>query len=66
MDQETMKLTARYAIIVYVLYLTYMVTSIEYINEFDNKTSVLQVITGSVFAALTLIIKFHFDTKVDK
>lgn len=49
------------------MYLAYMVTSIDYINALDDdKASVLQVTTGSVFGALAMVLKFHFDTKVEK
>lgn len=63
---EKVKLTARYVVVAFICYLAYMVTSIEYINTFDNKEMVLNVIVGSVFGALTLVLKFHFDTKVEK
>lgn len=55
---------ARYVIIAFVLFLAYEVTSLEYINSYTNKDFVLNTIVTAVFAALTLIIKYHFETKV--
>ena len=63
---ETVKLVARYIIIVFVLYLCYKVSSLSYVNAVDNKNFSLNTIVTAVFGALTLIIKFHFDTKVGK
>jgi len=66
MNKEAIKITARYIIIAFVCYLAYMVTEISYVNSFSNKDTVLSVIVGAVFGALTLVLKFHFETKVDK
>lgn len=66
MEEKNIKLVARYIIIAFVLYLCYMVTSLEYILAIEeSKSGVLQVTTGSIFAALTLILNYHFNTKVD-
>jgi len=63
---KTIKLIARYIIITYILYLTYMVTSVEYINALgEGKAGILQVSTGAVFGALTLILNFHFREGID-
>lgn len=65
MNKELLKITARYIIIMFVMYLAYKVTSLEYVNGFKSKDFALNTIIASVFAALTLIIKYHFQTKVD-
>lgn len=64
---KNLKLAIRYIILGFILYLAAMVTSIEYINSFeDSKDGVLQVIIGAIFGALTMILNFHFNSKVDK
>ena len=64
MKTQYLKIIARYIIIAFVLYLAYNVTSLEYINGYTNKDFVLNTVVTAVFAALTLIIKYHFETKV--
>lgn len=64
-EMNKTKIIARYIIIVFVLYLAYEVTSLDYINGYTNKDFVLNTVVTAVFAALTLIIKYHFETKVD-
>jgi hypothetical protein len=65
--RESIKLVVRYIIIGFIMYLAYMVTSIEYINALgENKVGVLQVATGSVFGSLSMILGFHFNSKVEK
>jgi len=67
MKIETLKLYVRYIIIAFVLYLTWKITSIEYINALkEGREGVLQVTTGSVFGALTLILNWHFTQSIDK
>ena len=63
--QAHLKITARYIIIAFVLYLSYKVTSLHYINSYRNEGYALNTIVVSVLGALTLIIKHHFTTKVD-
>ena len=64
MKAQYLKIVARYIIIAFVLFLAYNVTSLEYINGYANKDFVLNTVVTAVFAALTLIIKYHFETKV--
>ncbi|WP_324171971.1 hypothetical protein [Sulfurimonas sp.] len=64
---EIIKVGVRYIIIGFIMYLAYMVTSIEYINALgENKAGVLQVATGAVFGSLSMILGFHFNSKVEK
>ena len=64
---KNVKLVIRYLILSFVMYLAYTVTSIEYINALDDgKDGVLQVVIGAVFGALTMILNFHFSTKVEE
>jgi hypothetical protein len=66
MDKEKVKLTARYVIIAFIGYMAYQVTSADFINSLTTNCDVASVAIGAVFGALTLVLKFHFDTKVDK
>jgi len=64
--KEWIKLFFRYILIIYLLYLATKIIDIEFINALgDSKASILQVIVAAVFGALTLVLKFHFETKVD-
>lgn len=64
-NNEKIKLIARYVIVAFICYLAYTVTSLEYIEAVKNEMN-LNVIVGAIFSALTLVLKFHFDTKVEK
>jgi hypothetical protein len=65
--RESIKIGVRYIIIGFIMYLAYTVTSIEYINALgENKAGVLQVATGAVFGSLSMILGFHFNSKVEK
>jgi len=67
MNLTIIKLFARYIIIAFVLYLTWKITSLEYINALqEGREGVLQVATGSAFGALTLILNWHFSQSIDK
>jgi hypothetical protein len=58
------KLFTRIVIISFVMGLAYMVTTPSYLAEVQNlKEWTVNLIVGAVFGALTLIIKFHFETK---
>lgn len=63
---KTIKLGTRYIIITFVCYLAYLVTSAEYLAKVSQLPEwTLNTIVGAVFGALTLIIKFHFQLKVE-
>jgi len=63
---KNIKLGTRYVLIVFVMFLCYKVTSADYILKLkDIDSTLLSVVTGAVFGALTLIVKNHFETKVD-
>ena len=63
---KSVKLGTRYLIIGFVCYLAYLVTSAEYLSQVSKLPEwTLNTIVGVVFGALTLIIKFHFDKKVE-
>lgn len=58
------KMGARYIVLLFFMFLAHMITQPEWIvqvKEVDPMT--LNVIYASVFGALTLIIKSHFETK---
>ncbi len=61
------KLAIRYILIIFVMFLCYKVTSAEYILKLkDIDSTLLSVVTGAVFGGLTLIVKYHFETKVSE
>ena len=61
------KLIGRYVLLVFIMYLADNVTSAEYLLQIKEiKDSTLNVIVLAVFAALTLVVKFHMGTKIDK
>lgn len=63
---KDIKLFVRYGIIAFVVYLAWVVVSPTYIATFtDSTVNVLQVIVGSVFAALTIILRYHFKESID-
>lgn len=65
--EQKIKLGIRYVIIGFVMYLAYIVTGVSYVKELgpDYATTV-QVIVGAVFGAFAVILKWHFDSKVEK
>ena len=67
MKKENIKLTARYIVLSYFIYLAYILVQSDYANSIKDIGEVAtSAIYGSVFGALTFIIKSHFETKVDK
>lgn len=63
---KNIKLATRYLLIIFVMFLCYKVTSADYILELkDIDSTLLSVVTGAVFGGLTLIVKYHFETKVE-
>jgi len=63
MNPVNVKLLSRGVLILFMCYLAYTVTSVEFINSInEGKESLLKITTGSVFAALAMIIKYHFET----
>ena len=67
MDKSDIKLAVRYIVLGFFMYLAYKMTSSEYANSIKDVGEVaVSAIYGSVFGALTFIIKGHFETKVEK
>ena len=63
--EAKIKLTARYVVLSFIMYLAYIVTSAEYIVKMKGVDPMtLNVVVGAVFGALTLVIKSHFETKI--
>jgi len=65
--KEWIKLGFRYSLILYLVYLSSEVTSLVFIKEISaigDVSNLLKTIQGSVFGTLTLVLKFHFETKV--
>jgi len=63
---KNIKLAARYITLAFFMVLAYDMTRPEWlmaVGTLDPTT--LSVIFGSVFGALTLVIKSHFETKVE-
>lgn len=64
-SRQDIKLIARYVILVFLMYLAYIIVTPTYANQVkDIGQAALSAIYGSVFGALTFVIKAHFDTKV--
>jgi len=63
--EKNIKLTVRYAVLAFIMYLAYTVTSVTYIVAMkDVDPMTLNVVVGAIFGALTLVLKSHFETKV--
>ena len=59
------KLTARYVVLGFFMYLAYTMVQPGYANAIAKVGEIAtSAMYGSVFGALTLIIKSHFETKV--
>ena len=59
------KIGARYALLLFFVWLAYDITRPEWVNAVGQLDSTVHsVIYGSVFGALTWIVKSHFETKV--
>ena len=59
------KLLVRYVVLGYFMYLAYDLVQPEYANKIKDIGEIAtSAIYGSVFGALTFIIKSHFETKV--
>ena len=64
--KEYIKLGARYAVLVFFMILAYQIIQPEYANKIKDIGEIAtSAIYGSVFGALTFILKAHFDTKVE-
>jgi len=61
--RQDIKLVARYIILVYLMYLCYYVIQPETITLFKGIPDIVgSAIIASPYAALTLVLKAHFDT----
>lgn len=59
------KITARYIILAFFMYLTYYITRTEYVIAIKDIGEVaVSAIYVSVFGALTLVLKSHMKTKI--
>jgi multisubunit Na+/H+ antiporter MnhF subunit len=64
--KANVKLGARYVVLAFFMYLAWLIVSPEWINNVKGIDAMtLNVIVGAVFGALTLILKSHFETKVE-
>ena len=61
-----LKLLSRYVVLGFIMYLAYMVTSIDYVNAFEGKDTTLQIVVGAIFGAMTLVLNAHFANKVER
>jgi len=61
---KDMKMGARYVLLTFFMFLAYKVTEAEYVVKIKDIGEIAaSAIYGSVFGALTLIIRSHFETK---
>ena len=64
-DNPNVKLFARYVVLGYFMYLAWELVQPDYANQIKDIGEIAtSAIYGSVFGALTFIIKSHFETKV--
>ena len=65
--KENIKLGARYVVLMFFMYLSWLIVSPEWIKNVKGLDPMtINVIVGAVFGALTLVIKSHFETKIEK
>ena len=63
---KPIKLTVRYLIIAFIMYLAYRVTSPEYLADVQEiNSTTMNIVVGAIFGALTLVINSHMAKKVD-
>ena len=67
MKRSDIKLLVRYIVLGYFMYLAYRLIQPEYANNIKDIGEIAtSAIYGSVFGALTFVIKSHFDTRVSE
>jgi|SaaInl8_200m_RNA_FD_contig_31_2810581_length_720_multi_7_in_0_out_0_1 hypothetical protein len=67
MTEKKVKIVARYVLLGFFMYLAYVITGSGYANEIKDVGEIaVSAIYASVFGALTLVIKSHFETKPSK
>jgi hypothetical protein len=67
MERSDIKLGARYIVLGFIMVLAYQIVQPEYANMVKDIGEIAtSAIYGSVFGALTFVIKSHFDTKIEK
>jgi len=65
MNATNVKLLARYIVLGYFMYLAYELVDPVYANQIKDIGEIAtSAIYGSVFGALTFVIKSHFETRV--
>lgn len=63
--RSDIKLGVRYIVLIFFMYLAWYTTSPSYLKEIKEMPEfVLMTINGSIFGALTLVLKSHFETKI--
>ncbi len=63
---DKIKLLARYIVLGYFMYLAYLLIQPDYANKIKDVGEIaISAIYGSVFGALTFVIKSHFETKTN-
>lgn len=65
MNKKDLKLSIRYITLLFFMVLAYDITRPEWLNKVkDLDPMTISVIFGSVFGALTMVLKSHFETKI--
>ena len=63
--RSDIKLAVRYIVLIFFMYLAWYTTSPGYLKEIKEMPEfVLMTINGSIFGALTFVLKSHFETKI--
>lgn len=64
MKRKDIKLLVRYVVLGYFMYLAWELVQPEYANKIKDIGEIaISAIYGSVFGALTFVLKSHFETK---
>ncbi len=67
MKKEDIKLSARYLVLGFIMYMAWYIIQPNYATEIKDIGEIaIAAIYGSVFGALTLAISKHFDTTIEK
>ena len=67
MTEANVKLGARYVVVLFFMVLAYKLITPKYVYSIKDVGEIaVGAIYGSVFGALTLIVRGHFETRIDK
>jgi len=65
-DDYKIKLFFRFVLLAFICYISYMVVSLHYVNNFTNVSYVLSIVHASVFGVLAILVRAHFKYNINK